>query len=170
MATATFHAESLTAFLRRLESAFDLDRNNLGEDALDRIAESAYDRFHAQRRPDGSPFARNRGRYGAEKRARGIPVGIGLVRGGDMGRERNFRGVREIGPREAEVGFGVEEFDARKGCWFTNGSVPGADGTERSGASGQPARPFFEATAADEAAIARMVEDAFDRWLGSEGG
>jgi len=150
MATVTVktNVADLGRTLADLPNALDLNAGRLGDRLANALAPRIKERFDAQQGPK-SRFAKNRGRYGKRKRARGIPIGVGLHNGGEMGRLSNFLGRRTVGKDEASVEFGVTNFARRKGMWFENGSQEGEDGTERSGASNQPPRPFFDMSEAD---------------------
>ncbi len=160
---APSNIDEVLALLARLGDPIDFNRDGLADEVFDRSARAIRDRFQAETGSEGQ-FDANRGAYGEAKREKSIPIGVGLVNGGEMGREAQFLGRREIQPDEAVLTFGADETNQKKGQWF-HGGAEGYDGCEPSGAEGQPPRPFFALTEPDIDDAMDVVSRAVGRWL-----
>jgi hypothetical protein len=164
----TSNLPEVLARLSRFEDAFALDQNGSGEDMLELFAQSIAYRFGSEEGDEGR-WDENRGKYGERKRAFGIPVGVGMKKGGRpsgaMRAYDNIRGVQTIEADEATMRFGVDDFSRRKGMWFQNGSEEGEDGTERSGARNQPRRDFYGITEDDADQALRLYGERVAEFL-----
>jgi hypothetical protein len=179
MAETRSNLPQVAALLDNLAATVDFTRpgaeGSLGDDVLDIIATGISDRSRMEEDPAGGEWAANRGKYGQRKRGRGLPVGVGFVRGGPGGGGGGgsgvmlslpeLKGTRVIEPQRASMSYGTSDDARRLGEWFTNGATPGPDGGEASGAPGQPPRPFYEYTTDDEAEVTRRVEEFVRREL-----
>ena len=162
MSEVRSNLNEIAAYLRSLPGLLGLNRDGLG----DELADIAGDRIHArfvQQAGSTGPFEANRGTYGERKRERGIPVGIGLHGdriGGGTSRRENFTGRVETDSDRVSVFFGASDATRRRGMWFTSGTDGWGDqDIEKSGASNQPPRPFFELSEEDADAIADRLYD-----------
>lgn len=167
-ATVTTNVDDLNKFINGLADTLNLGQQDFANDLLDEISARIHNRFVAQRGADAG-FTANRGDYGKRKRRLGIPVGIGIRGGsssGEMAEFENFLGQRILTRDQAFLNFGANDDDRRKGMWFENGARKSADGTESSGAKGQPPRPFFELNDADIDLIVERLEEQFIRKAG----
>jgi hypothetical protein len=153
--------------LEELVESIDFTRTgtqeSLGKTLLGIVHEGISDRNRSGVDPEGVGWPDNRGEYGERKRGVGIPVGVGLYARGRIGGEMlslvQVIGEVTIEPDSARSDYGVTDDARDKGNWFTYGSA-GPQGL-RSGAAGQPPRPFYEMNEDDETAIM----EAAAKWL-----
>jgi hypothetical protein len=152
------------ALLDDLANSLDLTRDGLGADMLGAIAEGITDRtLSDQKTADGQQFEPNRGTYGKRKREKGLPVGVGLEKGGEMVSLVQVKGTPTIEPDSASMVYGISDAAKEKALWFETGSE-GPDG-QRSGASNQPAREFYAMDDAIIDAVVQRAEEAIVRFL-----
>jgi phage gpG-like protein len=173
MARVTSNLADFSARLNALADTFDLTRDGLGETVLGVVADGIVARNADQKSPDGGEWAANRGKYGDRKRKAGLPVGVGIKKGGvgsgAMLSQEQIVGARTVEPQSATMQYGTDDVNKRKASWFTRGSDGPGEG-EPSGAPGQPARPFYELTADDEDAMRAECEDHLARTVRELGG
>jgi len=169
MAQVTSNLTSVAAALRELGQVFHLGRSGaggrpLGDEMADVIAAGVQARtLEQQQSPSGGTLAANRGGYGRRKRARGVPVGVGLV-GNDVGGEmlefEQVRGQVAIGPNDLVMTAGLDADAKEKVEWFSEGNP----------ANNQPPRPFYELDAAIEGQIDDLLDQTADRRIRALGG
>jgi hypothetical protein len=153
--SASSNADRVSARLRKLADSLRFSGGTVGDTGLGRDMSKAIgvgiaDRSLQGVAPDGNAWPENQGDYGERKRARGLPVGVGLKGKRKRSTSRpmlslvELQGVIEITDegRTLIVKYGTGEDVRRKGQWFSGGST-GADGCEASGAKGQPPRKFY---------------------------
>lgn len=168
----TSNADEVAANLERLADCLDMTRG-VGRDLLAYQATRIADRARDEAGPDGD-WPANRGNYGERKRAKGLPVGVGLKQDGSarMLSLQEIAGEQEITPSSASMSFGTSTGTGDKGDWFTNGSATGRDESGRftsssaaSGATNQPPRPFYVITDEDEEGLIEIAGDAVADFL-----
>ncbi len=110
--------QSILDDLREHDGLFDMDRNGLGESALDIAVNGVKDHFNAEVDPDGNPWPELQSDYERWKSRHfpGQPIGVqhGLMRG-------EIDGERSIAPDSAEWTYGRTETGREEAAWFTEG-------------------------------------------------
>lgn len=139
--------DAFSASLDRLANPLDMTRDELGRRLLDAQAKRMMDRA-ANEEGDEGRWKENRGKYGEEKRRKGLKVGVGL-RPSDspMLSVENVRGERDITPEKAEMRHGATDEARQVGEYFS------------------AERPWYGRTAEDDAAIQAECAEAVARHL-----
>jgi hypothetical protein len=150
----------LEAFVQSINFTTAGGQQSLGKDCLAAVAVGIRERtVDKQEQPSGQPLAPNRGKYRDKKARRGLPIGVGLRKGGrgDTGRMLSLvevEGRQTIEPEVATMTFGKDDQSMQVAGWFTVGSHPHS-GIRPSGAKNQPPRPFY---AMDDALRAMVLD------------
>lgn len=174
---ATSNADEIERLLAEMAGAFDMTRpgeeGSLGEDLLDIYALGVYERTVGSGLDvEGKPLAANRGRYGARKEERGLPVGIGLdaTSTTTMLSLVQLKGTRDIKADLATSVYSTDQFAFDKANWFTYGSDGSSVYWEYSGARGQPQRPFWGFDDDIERQLVTRCDTHLERFLRRLGG
>jgi hypothetical protein len=166
MATADQVATQIDKILRGFNfSVPGRTGKGMAHEVLDAIIEEVVDRsLSRQAQPGGIPWADNAESYKRTPAKSGKPIGV-LT--GDMMSLINLRGVRTIEDYRAVMRYGSGEFAKRKAQWFTRGSSndPGTESLEPSGASNQPARPFYERDDQSDRKIRVVLVESWNDYL-----
>jgi hypothetical protein len=124
------------------DSLFDCDVRGIQSRAL-----------NSQSGPEGVQWADNAPAYKARKG--GLPVSI-LT--GEMMSDEQLSGVREIGPDEAVMTYGKDDWNRQKAEWFEYGR------------QNQPARPMYDSDTSDDDDKAEIVNRKIQETIDKLGG
>lgn len=168
MADVQSNFPEIERVIQAIADSFNFERpgreQSLGRDALGVVTTSIQDRCRNETDPEGNRWAPNKEWAQKDPRKRGKPVGI-LGDSDNMLAPLQIQGEQDVTSTQAEVTYGTDEWNRRKAQWFTNGSRASDDGTERSGADNQEARPFYEIGEAEERALDEFFDAELDRYL-----
>jgi hypothetical protein len=167
--------EDIERELMAIEDGFNLTSHGadetIGKGALALVSGRIQARDASQAGPGGTGWAANKAWARTNKLKRGKPIGVLSSPGSNsMLAALQIDGTQVITTHTATMVYGVNAAARSKAEWFTNGSMAGVAGSQRSGAKNQPPRPFYELDSTDVAALDTYFVDTFDAVLRRAGG
>jgi hypothetical protein len=167
MATVTSNMGDVAAWLMKAVTALDCTDLATAEALAAPIREGIAARAGSLSGPGGQ-WAENVGQYKIAKDRKGLAVGTGLKNEQPrmLDADQLAGEILKAGPVGFSLAYGTDPDVKARGQWFHNGSGSAEDGTSSSAASGQAARPFWAATAEDEAKVAEVARRIIDQHSG----